>query len=183
MPQIESTVNRKPKSAPQYQRRKFSFGVAHPDDPFFRLLSRFQKVNKLKFGKAKKRALYGQKRWMTWQYALFGTLHVPYLINEEGMYFWCVSERSKKHLQLDLKYSPFETHILVIPVYPFCIGHVITIAPKPLKFQPEESKFCQHLNRIDCTKNTCNEAVPWMHLDQEVLEALHQYHLLPQTEA
>ena len=26
----------------------FSFGVAHPDDPFFRFLSRFQKVNKLK---------------------------------------------------------------------------------------------------------------------------------------
>ena len=34
----------------------FSFGVAHPDDPFFWLLSRFPKVNKLKFGKAKKRA-------------------------------------------------------------------------------------------------------------------------------
>ena len=25
----------------------FSFGVVHLDDPFFRLLSRFQKVNKL----------------------------------------------------------------------------------------------------------------------------------------
>ena len=92
------------------------------------------------------------------------------------MFTCCVSERSKKHLQLDLKCSLLETHIWVILVYPFCTGPVITIAPKQLKFQPEESKFCQRLNRIDCTKNTYNEAIAWIHLDQEV----HQYYLLPQ---
>ena len=46
---------------------------------FFRLLSRFQKVNELKFG-VKKGALYGQETsfsnptWMPWQYSRFGTL-------------------------------------------------------------------------------------------------------------
>ena len=50
----------------------FSFGVAHPDS-FFRLLSSFQKVNKLQLGKAKKGAL-SNTTWMPWQYSLFGTL-------------------------------------------------------------------------------------------------------------
>ena len=37
----------------------FSFGVAYPDDSFFlRLLSRFQKVNKVKFGKAKEKEFF-----------------------------------------------------------------------------------------------------------------------------
>ena len=56
--QIESTVNRKPKSA------RISIYVLFWNSAprsFFRSLSRSQKVNKLKFG-AKKGALYGQKK-------------------------------------------------------------------------------------------------------------------------
>ena len=49
-----------------------SFGVTHPDDPFS------EKVNKLKFGKAKKRAenelFFKSKIISTITYSLFGTL-------------------------------------------------------------------------------------------------------------
>ena len=47
-----------------------SFGVTHPDDPFS------EKVNKLKFGKAKKRAeneLFFKSKIID-QFSLFGTL-------------------------------------------------------------------------------------------------------------
>ena len=43
----------------------FSFGVGHPDDPFFRFLSRFQKVNKLK----KKEHFMARKRVFQIQHA------------------------------------------------------------------------------------------------------------------
>ena len=59
------------------------FWSSAPRWSFFRLLSRFQKVNKFQFGKAKKGALYGQKTsfsnptWMPWQYSLFALLLSP----------------------------------------------------------------------------------------------------------
>ena len=55
--QIESSVNSKPKSALNYIYALFWSSAPRS---FFRLLSRFQKVNKFQFG-AKKGALYGQK--------------------------------------------------------------------------------------------------------------------------
>ena len=41
----------------------FSFGVAHPDDPFFDCWERFQKVNKLQFGAKKRSTLWPEDKF------------------------------------------------------------------------------------------------------------------------
>ena len=111
---VLSTENQKcSSSTAEILNTMFSFGVAHPalffqknqkmflinggnsidvlfwsNEPrsFFRLLSRFQKVNKLQYG-ARKGALYGQKMsfstWMPWQYSLFWALLLPSKLFEE----------------------------------------------------------------------------------------------------
>ena len=41
----------------------FFFGVAHPDNSFFRLLNRFQKVNTLQFGGEKRSTLWLENKF------------------------------------------------------------------------------------------------------------------------
>ena len=68
------------------------FWSSAPRWSFFRLLSRFQKVNKIRFGKAKKKEHFMAKKtsfsnpnWMPWQYSLLGTL---LMITSLPLYNW-----------------------------------------------------------------------------------------------
>ena len=80
----------------------FSFGVAHPDDPFFRLLSRFLKVNKLQFGKAKKRSTL----WPENEFFNMDALTVL-SIWDTALVYWTLTAYFTTHLHtLHLGHSP-----------------------------------------------------------------------------